>query len=66
MATGATGTPTTNYSIPKYLTSADPPSGVGFNSTMDAIDTILKTQFDALTASVAAKPSLALIIALGG
>lgn len=47
MALGATGTPTTNYSIPKYATSADAPNGTGFNSAMDAIDTILKAQLDA-------------------
>lgn len=47
MATGATGTPTTNYSIPKYSTSADAPSGVGFNNAMDAIDTVIKTLDDA-------------------
>lgn len=41
MPTGATGTPTTNYSIPKYATSSDAPSGVGFNNAMDAIDLAL-------------------------
>ena len=44
MATGATGTPTTNYSIPKYATSADAPNGTGFNSAMDAIDSLLRAQ----------------------
>lgn len=47
MATGATGTPTTNYSIPKYATSADAPNGTGFNSAMDAIDLALKGVADA-------------------
>jgi hypothetical protein len=47
MATGATGTPTTNYSIPKYATSADAPNGTGFNSAMDAIDAALKGVADA-------------------
>lgn len=41
MAAGATGTPTSNFSIPKYATSADAPNGTGFNSAMDAIDTVL-------------------------
>lgn len=66
MATGATGTPTTNYSIPKYATSADAPNGTGFNSAMDFIDNLLKTQLDAMNTTIAAKPGLALIIALGG
>lgn len=41
MAAGATGTPTSNFSIPKYATSADAPNGTGFNSAMDAIDSLL-------------------------
>ena len=41
MATDATGTPTTNFSIPKYDTTNDSPSGLGFNAAMDAIDTTL-------------------------
>lgn len=40
MAAGATGTPTP-LGIPKYNTSADSPSGIGFNSAMDAIDALL-------------------------
>lgn len=40
MAAGATGTPT-SLGIPKYNTSVDSPSGVGFNSAMDAIDTLI-------------------------
>ena len=47
MATGATGTPTSNFSIPKYSTSADAPNGTGFNSAMDAIDLALKGIDDA-------------------
>lgn len=50
MATDATGTPTSPDSIPKYLTSADAPSGKGFNAAMDAIQA-------ALTASYARKPA---------
>lgn len=41
MPTDATGTPTTNLGIPKYDTSVDAPSGLGFNATMDFIDSIL-------------------------
>lgn len=41
MATDATGTPTTNFSIPKFDTTNDSPSGLGFNAAMDAIDTTL-------------------------
>ncbi len=37
MATDATGTPTSPDSIPKYNTTADAPSGLGFNAAMDAI-----------------------------
>jgi hypothetical protein len=47
MAAGATGTPTSNFSIPKYSTSADAPNGTGFNSAMDAIDLALKGVDDA-------------------
>jgi len=65
MATDATGTPTTNYSIPKFDTAVDSPSGVGFNGAMDAIDTAI----DGLATTVAALPpagaSLALVIAMG-
>lgn len=43
MATDATGTPTTNLSIPKYNTSVDAPSGLGFNAVMDFLDTLLMT-----------------------
>lgn len=38
MATDATGTPSANRNYPKYLTSADAPSGVGLNNIVDAID----------------------------
>lgn len=41
MATDATGTPTTNLSIPKYDPSVDAPSGLGFNAAMDFIDTLI-------------------------
>ncbi len=41
MATDATGTPTTNYSIPKFNKAVDAPSGEGGNQQMDAIDTLL-------------------------
>jgi hypothetical protein len=37
----ASGTPTTNFSIPKYNTGTDAPSGKGFNTAMDFIDTLL-------------------------
>jgi hypothetical protein len=40
LATDATGTPT-SLGIPKYNTAVDAPSGLGFNATMDALDTIL-------------------------
>lgn len=41
MATDATGTPTAKFSIPKFNTSADAPSGLGTNAMMDAIDTLI-------------------------
>jgi hypothetical protein len=37
MATDATGVPTSPDSIPKYNTSVDAPSGLGFNAAMDAV-----------------------------
>lgn len=40
MATDATGAPTP-LGIPKYNTSVDAPSGLGFNATMDAIDALI-------------------------
>lgn len=40
MATDATGTPTAK-GIPKFNTTADSPSGLGFNAAMDSIDTLL-------------------------
>lgn len=49
MATDATGTPSTNFSIPKYLTSADAPSGKGLNAIVDFIDTLMKKGFVILT-----------------
>lgn len=39
MAVDATGTPTSPDSIPTYATSADAPSGKGFNAAMAAIQT---------------------------
>ena len=65
MATDATGTPTTNYSIPKFNTAVDAPSGIGSNAQMDAIDTALFNAITTVNATVAAKPSVGLIIALG-
>ena len=41
MATDATGTPT-SLGIPKYNTSVDAPSGLGFNAAMDSINTLLQ------------------------
>lgn len=41
MATDATGTPTTNYQIPKFNVTVDAPSGLGGNAQMDAIDLAL-------------------------
>lgn len=40
MATDATGAPTP-LGIPKYNTSADAPSGLGFNAAMDVMDTLI-------------------------
>lgn len=40
MATDATGTPT-SLGIPTYNTSADAPSGLGFNAAMAIIDTLI-------------------------
>lgn len=44
MATDATGTPTSPDSIPKYNTSVDAPSGIGFNGAMDAIQIALSAR----------------------
>lgn len=41
MATDATGTPSTNYSIPKFNTAVDAPSGKGSNAIVDAIDAVI-------------------------
>jgi hypothetical protein len=41
MAIDATGTPSTKFSIPKYNTSGDAPSGKGLNNIIDSLDTIL-------------------------
>jgi hypothetical protein len=65
MATDATGTPTTNYSIPKFNTAVDSPSGLGSNAQMDAIDTVILTQVTTLNTSINTKPGLGIVIALG-
>lgn len=57
MATDATGTPSTNFSIPKYLTSADAPSGKGLNAIVDFIDTLLKTKFPGFSSAITGTPS---------
>lgn len=44
MATDATGTPTSPDNIPTFLTSADAPSGKGFNAAMTAIQTALSAR----------------------
>src|SRR6184192_3464289 len=41
MSANATGTPTTNRSIPKFNTPSDPPNGRGVNEMMDALDTLM-------------------------
>ena len=61
MATDATGTPTPNFSIPKYNPDNDAPSGLGFNAAMDKIDTEMQTVKNLIPASA----PIALIIALG-
>lgn len=38
MATDATGTPSTNFSFPKYNTAIDAPSGLGLNAIVTDID----------------------------
>lgn len=48
MATDATGTPT-SLGIPKYNTSADAPSGLGFNAAMDTIDALLVARNPVIT-----------------
>lgn len=69
MATDATGTPTTNFSIPKFLTSADPPSGKGENSIADFLDALLKKGFVQFTATgdlvFASAPSVAARLPIG-
>lgn len=68
MAIDATGTPT-SQGIPKFNTAVDAPSGKGGNAQMDAIDALVvaqTSQISTLTTQVAAKASLALVIALGG
>ena len=46
MATDATGTPT-SLGIPKFNTSADAPSGLGFNAAMDTINTLIAARMTA-------------------
>ena len=41
MAQDATGTPSTNYGIPKFNTAVDAPSGKGNNAIVDSIDSII-------------------------
>lgn len=41
MAQDATGTPSTNYSIPKHNTAVDAPSGKGTNAIVDFLDSLL-------------------------
>lgn len=61
MATDATGTPTTTWSIPKFNTAVDAPSGLGSNAQMDVIDTALTT----INTLASGKASVGLIVALG-
>ena len=57
MATDATGTPSTNWLIPKYLTSADAPSGKGLNAIVDYLDTLLKQKFPGFSSAITGTPS---------
>lgn len=67
MSANATGTPTTNYSLPTFNTSVDNPNGLGVNEMMAAIDGImagasgsaplLTTTGDILYASAAKTPA---------
>lgn len=57
MATDATGTPSSHWTIPKYLTSADAPSGKGFNAAIDFIDTLLFTKFPGFSSAITGTPS---------
>lgn len=52
MSANATGTPTTNFSIPKFNTASDAPNGKGVNEMMDALDTLI-----ANPASVVTRPA---------
>jgi hypothetical protein len=45
MAVDATGTPSSNFGLPKYNTAADAPSGRGFNNFVDDLDTKLLSRF---------------------
>jgi hypothetical protein len=50
LATDATGAPTP-LGIPKYNTSADAPSGLGFNAAMDALDALIAARVTSPAAS---------------
>jgi hypothetical protein len=52
MSANATGTPTPNFSIPKFNTASDAPNGTGVNEMMDSIDTALDGVRDASLAVV--------------
>ena len=41
MATDATGSPTSKFSIPKFNVNTDAPSGLGGNAQMDSIDALI-------------------------
>jgi hypothetical protein len=49
VSANATGTPTTNFSIPKHNTPSDSPNGKGINEMMDAIDTLLANAAQVVT-----------------
>ena len=65
MPANASGTPTTNYGFYTLNTSVDAPNGTGLNLIITSIDTNMKTALDAINVTVAAKPTVGLIIALG-
>lgn len=54
MATDATATPTTNFTLPKFNVNVDAPSGLGGNAQMDAVDAaLLAVQKKAMVYAVA-------------
>jgi hypothetical protein len=58
VATDATGTPSTNHSIPKYNTSVDAPSGLGLNAIVDYVDSLVNnvaTLFGAVARTIVRK-----------